>query len=185
MCFLTHCSPRDYYLAAGSNDPNRKIMQIPLFLGAIAIFYVSDEALHTIRCHLRHTHVLYDRAHQNNNNGKIAQLKLDGCILVEIFSGEIKTWNDPRILQLNGGNVPAGKITVVHRRHGSSSTFGTTSYLKKLANDIPCTKKWPTTMNDGKAVSSTVGTNGVWFKDGSDIAAQGSSGVLAKLRSEG
>ena len=38
-----HCSPKDYYDAAKLNDDTRKIMQIPLFLGAIAIFYVSDE----------------------------------------------------------------------------------------------------------------------------------------------
>ena len=37
-------------------------------------------------------------------------------------------------------------------------------------------------MNGGKSVGSTVGTDGFWFADKSDVAAQGSSGVLAKLR---
>jgi hypothetical protein len=54
----THCSPKDYYDAAKRNDNGRKIMQIPLFLGAIAIFYVSGERspLHTIRLHTLSTH---------------------------------------------------------------------------------------------------------------------------------
>ena len=39
--FFVVLSPKDYYDAAKSNNKDRKIMQIPLFLGAIAIFYVS------------------------------------------------------------------------------------------------------------------------------------------------
>ena len=121
-------------------------------------------------------------AQQNNNNGKVASLKLDGCLLVEIFSGQIKTWDHPKIKTLNGDNVPEGKIVVVHRMHGSSSTSGTTQYLRQVAIDLDCPKKWPEKMNGGANVGSKVGTNGVWFSDGSDVAAQGSSGVLAKLR---
>ena len=102
--------------------------------------------------------------------------------MAEIFSGQIKNWNDKRIKALNGDNVPDGPIVVVHRMHGSSSTSGTTQYLRQVAIDLNCPKKWPATMNGGKSVSSKVGTNGVWFADGSDVAAQGSSGVLAKLR---
>ena len=181
--FIVHCRPKDYYDAAKRNNKDRKIMQIPLFLGAIAIFYVrSAIELHLctvcLHCHyLRHL-----SAHQNNNNGKVSSLKLDGCLLVEIFSGQIKTWDNPRIKALNGGNVPDGKIVVVHRMHGSSSTSGTTQYLRQVAIDLNCPKKWPDKMNGGANVGSKVGTNGVWFADGSDVAAQGSSGVLAKLR---
>ena len=40
--FVVHCRPKDYYNAAKRNNKDRKIMQIPLFLGAIAIFYVSN-----------------------------------------------------------------------------------------------------------------------------------------------
>ena len=45
MPYATICSAKSYYAAAKANDPDRKIMQIPLFLGAIAIFYVSDETI--------------------------------------------------------------------------------------------------------------------------------------------
>ena len=81
-----------------------------------------------------------------------------------------------------GGTLPDGNIVVVHRQHGSSSTSGTTQYLQQVAKDLNCDNQWPATMNGGKSVGSKVGTNGQWFADGSDVAAQGSSGVLAKLR---
>ena len=80
--------------------------------------------------------------------------------------------------------MPTGNIVVVHRRYGSSSTSGTTSYLQEVGKACGADGKWPDTMNGGKSVSSTVGTDGKWFADGSDVAAQGSSGVLAKLRYE-
>ena len=121
--------------------------------------------------------------HQNNGNGNVGSLKLDGCLLADIFSGRITTWNNERIVEMNRDNVlPEGNIVVVHRRHGSSSTSGTTHYLQEVAKG--CENSWPETMNGGKSVGSTVGTDGVWFEDGSDVAAQGSSGVLAKLRCE-
>ena len=122
---------------------------------------------------------------QNNDKGKVSKLNLDGCVLVGIFSGKIKKWDDKKIADLNpGATLPTGNIVVVHRRYGSSSTSGTTSYLRQVAKDLNCPIQWPDTMNGGKSVSSTVGTDGKWFADGSDVAAQGSSGVLAKLRYE-
>ena len=120
---------------------------------------------------------------QHNDNGKVSKLNLDGCVLVEIFSGKLKKWDDDKIKKLNpGATLPSGDIVVVHRRYGSSSTSGTTSYLQKVAKDMGCKNQWPATMNGGKSVGSTVGKDGKWFADGSDVAAQGSSGVLAKLR---
>ena len=124
---------------------------------------------------------------QNNDKGKVSKLNLDGCVLVGIFSGKITKWNDKKITDLNAGaTLPTGNIVVVHRRYGSSSTSGTTHYLQEVGK--ACVGgKWPDTMNGGKNVGSTVGTDGKWFaddSDGTDVAAQGSSGVLAKLRYE-
>ena len=123
---------------------------------------------------------------QNNDKGKVSKLNLDGCVLVGIFSGKITKWNDKKITDLNAGaTLPTGNIVVVHRRYGSSSTSGTTHYLQEVGK--ACVGgKWPDTMNGGKSVGSTVGRKdtGKWFADESDVAAQGSSGVLAKLRYE-
>ena len=124
---------------------------------------------------------------QNNDKGKVSKLNLDGCVLVGIFSGKITKWNDKKITDLNAGaTLPTGNIVVVHRRYGSSSTSGTTHYLQEVGKECGAGGKWPDTMNGGKNVGSTVGNKdtGKWFADGSDVAAQGSSGVLAKLRYE-
>merc|ERR1719181_43755 len=132
-------------------------MQIPLFLGAISIFY-------------------------NNEGGTVPSgLKLDACLLAGIFSGQITDWNHADITKANPGKVPSGKIVVVHRVKGSSSTSGTTSYLDTGSKSIPgCKYVWPSSLNGGKNVGSTVGTNGVWIGANSgEIAAQGSSGVAS------
>jgi phosphate transport system substrate-binding protein len=57
-------------------------------------------------------------------------LKLNGTVLADIFLGEIKRWNDPRIAQLNPGlRLPGLPVTVVHRSDGSGTSFLFTTYL--------------------------------------------------------
>jgi phosphate transport system substrate-binding protein len=101
------------------------------------------------------------------------QLKLNGQVLAEIFLGEIKRWNDPKISGLNPGlRLPGLPITVVHRSDGSGTSFLFTTYLtmkspawaqKVGGND---SVDWPTGQggkgNDGVAafVRQTVGAIG-------------------------
>src|ERR1044071_3900686 len=61
------------------------------------------------------------------------QLKLDGETLGEIYVGNIKKWNDPKIAQLNPGvTLPAKAIAPVYRSDGSGTTFLFTDYLSKV-----------------------------------------------------
>jgi phosphate transport system substrate-binding protein len=100
------------------------------------------------------------------------QVKLTGNLLAEIYLGNIKKWNDPRIAGLNHGvNLPGLPITVVHRSDGSGTSFVFTSYLsmkdpnwsKVGASD---SVNWPTGVggkgNDGVAaeVKQTLGSIG-------------------------
>jgi phosphate transport system substrate-binding protein len=101
------------------------------------------------------------------------QLKLSGSVLADIYLGEIKRWNDPKIAQLNPGvRLPGLPITVVHRSDGSGTSFLFTTYLsmknaawaqKVGGND---SVEWPTGQggkgNDGVAafVRQTVGSIG-------------------------
>jgi len=100
------------------------------------------------------------------------QVKLTGNVLAEIYLGNIKKWNDPRIAALNHGvNLPGLPITVVHRSDGSGTSFVFTSYLsmkdpnwsKVGASD---SVNWPTGVggkgNDGVAaeVKQTLGSIG-------------------------
>lgn len=80
-------------------------------------------------------------------------LKLDGPTIADIFSGKIKTWNDPAIKSLNPGlSLPSTAITVVHRSDSSGTTDGFTTYL----SDVSST--WKSTIGAGKDVKWPVGT---------------------------
>ena len=58
------------------------------------------------------------------------EIKLTGALLADIYLGEIKKWNDPRIAKLNPGvPLPNLPITVVHRSDGSGTSFLFTTYL--------------------------------------------------------
>ncbi|WP_114238593.1 phosphate ABC transporter substrate-binding protein PstS [Dyella sp. C9] len=83
------------------------------------------------------------------------QIKLDGPTLADIFLGKITMWNDPKIAAMNAGvNLPAKKITVVHRSDGSGTSFNFTNYLSKVSND------WATKVKFGTAVEWPTGVGG-------------------------
>ena len=82
-------------------------------------------------------------------------MKLDGPVLADIFMGKIKMWNDPRIVALNGGiDLPALKITIVHRADGSGTSFNFTNYLSKVSPE------WKQAVGEGTSVSWPVGVGG-------------------------
>jgi phosphate transport system substrate-binding protein len=88
-----------------------------------------------------------------NLPGVKSGLKLDGPTLADIFSGKIKTWNDPAIKSLNSGlSLPSTAITVVHRSDSSGTTNGFTTYL----SDVSST--WKSSIGAGKDVKWPVGT---------------------------
>jgi len=93
-------------------------------------------------------------------------MKLDGELLADIFLGKVKTWNDPRIVALNGGvQLPSTKITVVHRSDGSGTTFNFVNYLSKVNGD------WKSTVGEGTAVKWPTG-----------IGGKGNEGVAAYVK---
>lgn len=61
-------------------------------------------------------------------------LKLTGDVIAEIFLGNITTWNDPAIAELNPDvQLPDSEITVVHRSDGSGTTEIFTTYLTGIS----------------------------------------------------
>ena len=82
-------------------------------------------------------------------------MKLDPDVLADIFLGKITMWNDPRIVAINRGlNLPALKITVVHRSDGSGTSFNFTNYLSKVS------PAWKAQVGEGTAVKWPVGIGG-------------------------
>jgi phosphate transport system substrate-binding protein len=65
----------------------------------------------------------------------VDQLNLTGEVLADIFLGNITTWNDPAIADLNpGADLPNAEIAVVHRSDGSGTTNIFTSYLAAVSS---------------------------------------------------
>ena len=93
-------------------------------------------------------------------------MKLTGELLADIFLGEVERWNDPRIVELNGGlQLPDGKITVVHRSDGSGTTFNFTNYLSKVSPG------WDGSVGEGTSVKWPTG-----------IGGKGNEGVAAYVK---
>ena len=90
------------------NAANTPILQIPTVLVAIVPIY----------------HV----------PGVKGSLRFSGSVLAEIFLGNIKTWDDPRIKEINAGQLlPHLDIAVVHRTEGKGSNYILTDFLSKTS----------------------------------------------------
>ena len=83
------------------------------------------------------------------------QVRFTGQLLAQIYLGDIKTWNDPRIAAMNHGvNLPNLPITVVHRSDGSGTTFNWTHYLSQVS------PAWKAKVGEGTAVQWPTGLGG-------------------------
>jgi len=96
----------------------------------------------------------------------IANLKLTGNIISDIFLGKITKWNDAKIKAENkDANLPDQAITVVHRWDGSGTTYVFTDYLSKVSDE------WRTKVGTAKEPNWPVG-----------VAGKGSEGVAENIR---
>jgi phosphate transport system substrate-binding protein len=113
---------------------------LPMFFGAITVAY--------------------------NVSGLKTGLKLDGATIADIFLGNIKSWNDPKIAALNPGvTLPNTPITVIHRSDSSGTTAGFTSFLAAYS------PQWAAKVGTGKDVPWPTGTG-----------AKGNPGVAAAVQ---
>ena len=68
---------------------------------------------------------------------RITNLRLDGTVLSDIFTGVITQWNDPKIKADNPGlTLPSYKIVPVVRSDGSGSTAQFTLWMSKLHSAV-------------------------------------------------
>lgn len=96
------------------------------------------------------------------------ELKITGPVLVGLFSGEIRTWDDARIAALNPGlSLPKTRVIRVVREDASGSTGIFTEYLAKHS------PAWAGTVGVGKLVK--------W--KGEVVAAKGNDGVAEAVKS--
>jgi phosphate transport system substrate-binding protein len=107
-------------------------------------------------------------------------LKLSGPILAGIYTGKIRTWDDPAIAALNPGvKLPHDDIAAIHRSDPSGDTFVFTQYLSFS------TEKWenrigfvsPESWQKRLGFGMTVG----WPATPGASDAVGNSGMIAKI----
>jgi phosphate transport system substrate-binding protein len=115
-----------------------KVVHIPTCIGAVVIAY---------------------------NLPGVTDLKLTPELLEGIFLGNIKMWNDGKILAVNPGLVvPDMEITVVYRSDGSGTTYIFSDYMSKVS------QAWSTQLGTGKALNWPAG-----------IGAKGNPGVAGTI----
>lgn len=96
----------------------------------------------------------------------VEELNLTGELVADIFAGEVKMWNDPRLAELNpDAKLPDEPIVPVYRSDGSGTTFVFTDYLTKVS------PMWASTYGAGKSVN---------FPSGQ--AAKGNPGVAGVIK---
>jgi phosphate transport system substrate-binding protein len=87
-----------------------------------------------------------------NVPGLASDLKLSGSTVGDIFLGEVKKWNDPKIAADNPGlKLPNTDIMVIHRSDGSGTSGIFTDYLSKV------NATWKSKVGAGNSVSWPTG----------------------------
>lgn len=95
----------------------------------------------------------------------INNIKLTPAVLVDIYMGKIKNWDDAAIKRLNPSiKFPNKAITVVYRTDGSGTTAIFTNYLCKVSTE------WKSKIGEGKTVNWATG-----------IGAKGNPGVAGTI----
>jgi len=93
-------------------------------------------------------------------------LRLPREVYTDIFLGNIKNWNDPRIAKANPNvKLPDLPITVVHRSDGSGTTAVFTQHLSAI------NPQWKSKVGSGKTVDWPTG-----------VGAKGNEGVTAQIQ---
>lgn len=81
-------------------------------------------------------------------------LRLTGPVLADIYLGKIQSWSDPAIKAANPDlTLPDLKISVLHRKDGSGSTFVFTEYLSAVS------KEWKTKYGADTLISWPLGAD--------------------------
>lgn len=105
----------------------------------------------------------------------VTDLRLTPELLEGIFLGNIKKWNDPKILAVNAGlALPDMDITVVYRSDGSGTTYIFSDYMSKVS------PAWNTQLGTGKALNwpAGIGAKGNPGVAGTISQSQGSIGYI-------
>jgi phosphate transport system substrate-binding protein len=139
-----HIGTSDAYMTDAQAKRNPQIINVPMAISGLTVNY-NLPGFNTIN------------------------LKLDGPVLVGIYSGKIRSWDDRAILALNPGvNLPHHDIVPVRRTDGSGDTFVFTQYLTFS------TQSWEDKVGYGTSIN--------WPTVPGSLGAEDNLGVIDILR---
>jgi len=142
------------YQSIGSGGGIRQLKEKTVDFGASDAF-LSDQQIKEFKSPVLHIPICLGAVVLTYNLPNNPELYLTPEIIVDIFLGKIKKWNDKRIVSINKHvKLPDLSITVIHRSDGSGTTFVFTDYLSKVS------KEWKEKVGTGTSVSWPTGIGG-------------------------
>jgi phosphate transport system substrate-binding protein len=127
---------------------------------------MTDEQLEDAKKPILHVPVVMGAVVPAYNLPAKKTLNFSGPVLADIFLGNITSWNDPALAELNPGvKLPDQSIVVVRRADGSGTTYIWADYLAKSS------RAWRKKVGVGTAVRWPVG-----------LGAKGNEGVAGQLK---
>lgn len=127
---------------------------------------MSDEAMAALDSETLHIATVGGSVVAAYNVDGVDQLNVTGEVLAEIFLGNITSWDDPALVELNPDvELPSENIQVVHRSDGSGTTNIFVNYLAAVS------PVWEEEVGVGTEVAWPVGSGG-----------QGNEGVTAQVQ---
>jgi phosphate transport system substrate-binding protein len=128
---------------------------------------MTDQQLADAKAPILHLPTVMGGIVATYNVAGVTSLKLTGETLSGIFLGDIKTWNDPRLVADNPGvTLPGANIATVHRSDGSGTTAVFTDYLSKV------NPTWKTKVGAAQTVEWPGG-----------VGAKGNDGIAGAVKS--
>ena len=147
-------SVRFNYQSIGSGGGQKQILEQTVDFGA-SDGPMSDQNLAKAPGKLLHIPTVAGAVVITYNLPGNPTLKLDGETIEGIYLGQIKKWNDPKLMATNPGvELPDQEIVVVHRSDGSGTTFIFTDYLSKISPE------WKEKVGNNTSVNWPTGIGG-------------------------
>lgn len=138
------------YQSIGSGGGIKQLSAQTVFFGA-SDGPMTDEQLKSAPAPILHfPTVLGAVVPVYNIDGVTQQLRFTGPLLADIYLGNVRKWNDPKIAAVNPGvKFPAQDIAVVHRSDGSGTTYIWCDFLSKVSPEykqkvgVSTSVNWP------------------------------------------
>lgn len=155
------------YQSLGSGAGQQQLLKQTVDFGA-SDAPMSDESMAKASGKILHIPVVAGGVALTYNLPGSPKLRLDSDAIANIYLGNIKNWNDPKLAALNPGvALPDLPIIPVHRSDSSGTTFIFSDYLSAV----------------NPAWAGTVGKNtAVRWPTGIGLGAKGSEGVAGQVK---